>query len=160
MPRVNRTRARRLIVVAGAAASLLTLTGCGAGLGANTSTPYDPVVGSDAVIGHMYVDNVVVVDDGNVPELEAVLINQGSVPDTLMSLEVTGATDLTLPSGGIDVPPTNFVAIGPDSTQRLVMSTIAAGLGHVVNVTMLFRIAGSVTVPALVLPPSGLTSGG
>ncbi len=156
---VIRTRARTLSVAAAAVLAVTALSGCAAGLGANTSTPYDPALGSDAVVGNMHVNNVVVVDDGNVPELVGVLINQGREVDTLMSLTVSDTDSVTLPSGGVDIQPSNFVVFGPSSQQRALVSGLTATPGQVVTVTMLFRIAGSVSVPAIVTPPQGLVAG-
>jgi copper(I)-binding protein len=159
---VNRNR-RRSVPVAVAAAVLIgcavVLSGCAAGLGANTATAYNPTLGTDAVVGDMHVDNIVVVDDGNVPELYATLINQSSSSDTLMSLEVSSAQTVVLGSGGVDVPPAGFVTFGQTSTHRALIDGMQAKLGDVVKVTMLFRVAGSVSVSALVTTPSNLIAG-
>jgi hypothetical protein len=137
----------------------LTLSGCGAGQSANTARPYQPSVGTDAVVGKIWINNTVVVTDGNIPELATVIVNQSRLPDTLESLQVTGATSVTLPQGGVDIPPTNFVTFGPEGQQRVLMSSLQAGLGQLVTVTFLFRVAGKASVSAIVTSPGNLTAG-
>jgi hypothetical protein len=156
---VIRTRARTVSVAAAAALAVAALSGCGAGLGADTSTPYTATLGTDAVVGNMYVDNVVVVDDGSEPELLLTLINQGRETDTLMSIQMTQAESVSVPSGGVDITPSNFVLFGPTGTERALVTGLTAPLGHVVTVRMLFRIAGSVDVQAMVTTPQNLYAG-
>jgi hypothetical protein len=137
----------------------LTLSGCGAGQSANTARPYQPSVGTDAVIGKIWINNTVVLTDGNIPELATVIVNQSRLPDTLESLQITGATSVTLPQGGVDIPATNFVTFGPEGQQRVLMSSLQAGLGQLVTVTFLFRVAGKASVSAIVTSPGNLTAG-
>jgi hypothetical protein len=156
---VIRTRRRSMSVAAAAAVTVVALSGCAAGLGANTATVYAPSLGTDALIGNMAVDNVIIIDDGSVPELSMALINQGHVTDTLISLQVSGAQSVSLVSGGVDVPPAGFVFFGATGTQRALIDGLQAKLGQVVTVTLLFRIAGSVSVSALVTTPANLFAG-
>jgi hypothetical protein len=153
------TRYRAVAASVLAVVVALALSGCGAGLGANTAQPYDASLGSDAVMGNIHVNDVVVVTDGNIPELEAVLVNQGRIPDTLQSMQVTGVTSVALPQGGVDVPPTGFVVVGPDGTQRVLMSDLQVGLGQLVQVTFFFQVAGRVSLSAIVTTPGNLRAG-
>ena len=155
----GRTRHRAVVVSALAAVLMLALSACGAGQSANTARPYQPSVGTDAVIGKIWINNTVVVTDGNIPELATVIVNQGRVPDTLESLQITGATAVDLPQAGVDIPPVNFVTFGPDGQQRVLMSSLEAGLGQLVTVTFFFRVAGSVSVSAIVTTPNNLSAG-
>lgn len=145
-----------------AAAVLATsaLAGCGAGLGDNTGTPYDASNGSVASVGSIAVQDVVVLDDGNVPELSTVLINHGSTSDVLTSVNIASAGKPPLPTGGIDLLPGQAVTIGPSGAQRLVIDGLTATLGQVVKVTFAFRDAGTASVSALILAPADLTAGG
>jgi copper(I)-binding protein len=156
---VTRSRARTLSVASAAFLAVAALSGCAAGLGADTSTPYSASLGTDAVIGNMHVDNVLVLDDGSVPELSMTLINQGRATDTLLSLEISGAGSVSLRSGGVDIAPSNFVQFGPSGTERVLVNGMTAGLGQLVTVTLLFRIAGSVSVSAIVTTPSNQYAG-
>jgi hypothetical protein len=155
----GRTRLRLAVVSSLAAVSMLALSACGAGQSAMTARPYQPSVGTDAVIGKIWINNTVVVTDGNIPELATVIVNQSRVPDTLETLQVTGATTVTLPQGGVDIPPTNFVTFGPGGQQRVLMDSLQAGLGQLVTVTFFFRVAGSVSVSAIVTTPNNLNAG-
>lgn len=154
-----RTLARSVWVAVTAVVAVVALSGCAAGLGADTSTPYSASLGSDAVIGNMHIDNVVVVTDGTVPELYSTLINQGRVTDTLMSVTISDADPVVLPSGGVDIAPSGFVLFGPSGSVRVLVSGMQAGIGQLVTVTMLFRVAGSVSVSAMVTRPENLYAG-
>lgn len=156
---VRTTPVRIAVATVLAVVAALALSGCGAGLGANTADPYNPTIGTDAVIGSMHVDNVVVVDDGNVPELQVVLINQSNEPDTLQSIQVTGVTHVSVPQAGVEVPPTGFVTFGPGAQQRAILDNMQAGLGQLVVVTFAFRVAGTVSVSAMVTTPANLIAG-
>jgi len=142
-----------------AAVCAVVLSGCGAGLEAFTSRPYDPSVGSVAVIGSMHVNDVVVVTDGNIPDLMTTVVNQGSAPDTLQTVQVSDSTSVSLPTAGVDVQPTNFVTFGPGSDDRLLIDGLTAGLGRLVTVTYFFRVAGRVQVTAMVTTPGNLFAG-
>jgi hypothetical protein len=155
----RRSRRRTAVGALLAALVALLLTGCGAGQSALTSRPYDPSLGSDARVGNMFVNDVVVVTDGTVPELQAVLVNQGSTTDTLQTLQVTNTSSVELPQGGIDVQPVNFVAIGPGGSQRVLLGSLSAGLGQLVQVTFFFSHAGRVSLSAIVVLPNALTAG-
>ena len=87
------------------------------------------------------------------------IVNQSRLPDTLQAVQITGTTAVSLPQGGVDIPPTNFVTFGPDGQQRVLMNTLEAGLGQLVTVTFLFRVAGKVSVSAIVTTPGNLSAG-
>lgn len=159
MPGTPAARLRVAVASVLAAVSAVVLSGCGAGLHASTSQPYDPSIGSVAVIGSMHVNDVVVVTDGNIPELMTTVVNQGTETDTLQTVQVTGATSTTLPQGGVDIAPTNFVVFGPSSDHRLLLDGLTAGLGQLVTVTYFFRVAGRIAVTAMVTTPSNLFAG-
>ena len=159
MPATRAARLRLAVVSVLAVLAAVVLTGCGAGLEAYTSHPYDPSVGSVAVIGSMHVNDVVVVTDGNVPELMTTVVNQGTDPDTLQTVQITDTTSNTLSASGVDIQPTNFVVFGPSSTNRILIDGLSAGLGQLVTVTYFFRVAGRVSVTAMVTTPSNLFAG-
>jgi hypothetical protein len=155
----RRTRRRGAVASALFVVLALALTACGAGQSANTARPYQPSLGSDAVVGKIWINDTVVVTDGNIPELATVIVNQGRVPDTLESLQITGTTSVAVPQGGVDIPPTNFVTFGPAGQQRILIDSLQAGLGQLVTVTYFFRVAGSVSVSAIVTTPNNLFAG-
>jgi hypothetical protein len=157
---VTRIPRRAAGVAAAAAMAASALSGCAAGLGANTTNPYAASNGSVATVGTMNVQDVVVIDDGNVPELSTVLINNGPTSDVLTSVDISSASKPTLPVGGLGLLPGQAVTIGPTGTTRIVIDGLTAKLGQVVKVTFAFRDAGTATVSALILAPSDLTAGG
>ena len=61
----------------------LALSACGAGRRRTPRSPYNPSLGSDALIGKICDQQRRRLTDGNIPELAAVIVNQSRLPDTL-----------------------------------------------------------------------------
>ncbi len=169
--------ARRVALVAVTAVLVgLGASGCAAGFNATTSKPYAPSNGSVASIGNLRIRNVVIVQspDGSQSQLYASVVSIGGgpdgygtvagtdvspAPDALTGIAVTGAAPVAIPGGSITIPPGTKIDLGPSGTQ-IILNNFTVKLGDIANVTLSFATAGTVTVSALVMTPTGLVSGG
>jgi hypothetical protein len=156
---VSRTTRRAASVALAAVLAGAALTGCGAGLDAQTNRPYDPALGSDAVVGNMNISNVVVLSSGSagISELTAQFVNY-DVDDALTGVHVTKAAAITLPDGPIPIPRYSNVVVGPSGT-RIFLHDFTGKIGDVVVVTFQFRKAGTVSVDAMVATEVNLAAG-
>jgi len=147
-------------VALAASLGLVALTGCGAGLDAQTQQPYSPTIGSATEIGPIHVVNVVMVGslDGEIAEVHAGFVNNRAQEDSLTAVSVSGASPVTLPDGPVTVPQYVNVFLGPGGT-RVFVHDMKAKIGDVVTVTFTFRDAGQASVDALVTDDEGLAAG-
>jgi copper(I)-binding protein len=160
VPRTTRRAVRLAVVPLVALLGLATLTGCGAGIEAQTQQPYSPTVGTTTEIGPIHVANVVIVAsvDGALAELYASFVNNSDQEDSLTSVAVSDSSPVTLPDGPIPVPQYVNVVLGPGGT-RVFVHDLKGKVGDVARVTITFRDSGEETVDALITTEEGLAAG-
>ena len=92
-----------------------TASGCQAGFDAFTNRPYAPSNGSVASKGDMRVRNTVLVQaaDASGTQVYASFVNNGSAPDTLVGISLSGVGAVALTDGPITVPAGSKVDLGP-----------------------------------------------
>lgn len=160
---------RRRLGLAGLAAPLLlagALTGCSAQYSAATAASYVPGQGNFVDSGAMKVRAIVVVSDTDGKgALTAVLVNDGSKPDSLTGVDVDGGTATMSPSS-IKVAPNAMVKVGIPATtasQRGATSNPATVFltgdkvipGGMVDLTFSFANSPTVSTTAVILASTG-----
>jgi len=151
----TRRAGRSAAAVVVAVLALLTLTGCGAGIEAQTDQSLDPSNGVDTSIGSIQVSNLLVLTTGDGAELSAGLVNNGDAPDQLTGVTVETAPPVTL-TAPIDVPPDTNVSIGTGDT-RIFLHDFGGAPGQLVKVTMTYRDAGVLATQTLVTTETDVT---
>lgn len=165
-------RHRRLAVLIVAAATLPLLAGCFNGPRATTSVQATQPTGNgaNAMVGDLRVENATLVrgDSGTTGTLIMTIVNVAGPDDALEFVEI-GGQQATLSDGstsltGVAIPAGQSVAFGygqegsPPSLWANTYSLDAAASGYV-DVTLLFRDAGSVSLEVLTVPPVGYYEG-
>ena len=151
----------RTAIAAAAMVVLTSLSGCAAGFDAQTNKPYAPANGSIANLGSLRIRSVVVLDNGSgQAEVVAVLVNNGTSPDALTGIGVSGADKMTVPGSALNLPPQVGVPLGPDTPNRVFIEKFTKKPGDLVTVQFTFREAGVVNVSALVMTPESFVAGG
>jgi hypothetical protein len=134
---------RRRLGLAGLAAPLLLaggLTGCAAQYSAATAASYVPGQGNFTDSAAVKVRAIVVVSDTDGQgALTAVLINDGSKPDSLTGVGVDGGS-ATLSPSSIKLPPRTMVKVG-------IPSTAPAGQGGTTGKPPTVFVTGEKVVP-------------
>jgi hypothetical protein len=156
--RVSRRLATGLAAVA-IGAVLTAVTGCEAGIQAETQEPYTPGSGVWGDTGSLELRGVVAVAPRpGSATLVGTIFNQGEADDQLVEVRfrggksTLGADPVTLPAGGVRV-------LGVDTSQGKATSAALQGApvrpGLVVPITFAFERAGSVTLDVLVVKKQG-----
>lgn len=150
----------------GLAAAMLALTpllgGCWSGLRAATVAEAAPAEGS-TTIGAIKISRAVIVatDPTNASQtLSATITNTGTSDDVLSQLVVAdGKPTTSLPSAGIGIPAGASVTISWASGPVIGIYGLTAAPSSFVQLTFVFRDAGTGSVQALLVPNSGQWSG-
>jgi copper(I)-binding protein len=142
---VRPARWRRRALAAGAVAALVSMTGCAAGIQAETSRERPTIDGIGSAIGTLTIRNAYVggpvEPGGNAPVLLSVF-NNGTQEDRLVGISSPEAgsgtvpSDVTIPSGGQQLLYT------PDRAARLSGTTAPMRPGEIVPVVLTFERAG------------------
>jgi len=146
-----------------ALAAVPALSGCFSGQGA-TTTVQSGMNSGDGVMGQagsMKVVNItIVVGEGVGPaQLIGNVINLGTGPDTLNSIEVAGRPAPSLPPIG-EIAPAQSVSIGyQDSAIKVPVIGLQAPISTYVPVTFNFQNAGTLKVSVLTVPAVGFYAG-
>jgi copper(I)-binding protein len=154
---------RRLLIVA-AAALVPAIAGCEAGDNAPTLNWHQTTTGTTTKVNNISIANVFVLGapgNGTLPAGHSAglffgLVNTGTTPDRLLSVQAPGtATSVTLPGGSIGVLPNRPVMLtGPQAKAVLTGLTRPLAGGTVITIVLNFRTAGSVTLRVPVIPRS------
>jgi hypothetical protein len=155
---VTRTPRRAVAAAALLALAALVLAGCGAGVHANTATPYSPTNGAFTTVGDVAISNLIVISDPSGDEILGQLAGTGSTPDQLTSISVANAGPIDLPGGPIMVPARGAVQLGGSGTP-IPVEALTVAPGRLVTVTLDFQVAGTVTVSTMVSTLANLTAG-
>lgn len=162
-------------------AAVLALAGCGAGQVTQTDTQVAAIDGSNANLGGIAIRDVWmpypqdlngVYPTGSDVPLQLTIVNQGDVPDTLMSVTTPAAAQVLL-QGRTTVPPGTSVTTpretGSSAAPTTPPSPLDAGLlrvtlagttrplraGQNIEVTFVFQHAGRTTLSVPMASPSG-----
>lgn len=146
-----------------ALAAVPALSGCFNGQGATTTVQsgMNSGDGTMATAGSMKVVNVtIVIGEGVGPaQLIGNIINQGTGPDTLNSIEVAGKLVNSQPPIG-EIAPAQSVAFGyQDSEIKVPVRGLAAAISTYVPVTFNFQNAGTLKISVLTVPDTGIYAG-
>jgi copper(I)-binding protein len=148
-------RSRRWAVGAAAVVTLVPLSGCAAGIQAETSRERPTIDGIGSAIGTLTVRNTYVggpVEAGGTAPVLASVFNNGNEPDRLVSISSPEAgggavpADTALPPGGQQL----FYA--PDRVLRLTGITEPMRPGNIVPITLQFERAGTLQMSVPVSP--------
>lgn len=161
---VRPTRWRRRALAAVAVAALVSMTGCAAGIQAETSRERPTVEGVGSAIGTLTIRNAYVggpVENGGSAPVLLSLFNDGTQPDRLVGISSpqagagTVAPDVTLPPGGQQLLYT------PDRVPRLTGVTTPMHPGGIVPVMLTFERAGQLqmSLPVVEVGPELLQGG-
>lgn len=154
---MERTRTRAVTALVAVLAATSVLTGCAAGLDAQTAKPYSPGDGVLATSGDVRVLNALVVAaDGSTTGLvSAGVANTGTSDDRLSGITspqgaVALSGDTTIPAGGA-ISLGNGGSGGPTAT----VSGLTVKPGDEVVLRLMFSRAEPITVRTLVHPTDG-----
>ncbi len=157
--RVSRRLAAGLAAVALGALVLPAVTGCEAGIQAETQEPYTPGQGVWGDTGSLELRGVVAVAPREgAATLVGTIFNQGDADDRLVNVTFRGG-QTTLGSPRVSLPAGGVRVLGVDTSQGKATSASLEGAslkpGLVVPLTFAFERAGSVTLDVLVVEHEG-----
>jgi hypothetical protein len=161
-------------------AAVLALAGCGAGLVTQTDNQVAAIDGASANLGGIAIRDVSipypqdlngVYPAGSDVPLQLTIVNQGNIPDTLVSVTTSAAGQVLL-QGRTTIPPGTSVTTpgetGSSATPTAPVSPLDAGLlrimlsgttrplraGQNINLTFVFQHAGKATLSVPMASPS------
>ncbi|MGH3796878.1 MAG: copper chaperone PCu(A)C [Pseudonocardiaceae bacterium] len=163
-------------------AAVLALAGCGAGQVTQTDSQVAAIDGASANQGGIALRDVLIpypatrngaYPTGSNARLQLTIINQGTIPDTLVSATTSVARQVLL-EGTTTIPPQTSVTsareagAGPTATPTAPASPLDAGLVRVqlvgitrplragpnIEITFVFQHAGAITVAVPIGPPT------
>jgi copper(I)-binding protein len=160
---------RRATLAAATVFAVGALAGCGVGFNAQTNLVKSSE-GAEARAGDIVIRNAQLVSggpDGSTAALVVGLVNEGETADALTDIRVnggtaggtaggtttgTGATESTLPPGGLELPPGELVSIGSQNGPSVMLRTAPGTLpaGSFVRLSLNFRTAGLVQLTVVV----------
>jgi copper(I)-binding protein len=157
-------RRRRRVLAALAVTAVVSVTGCAAGIQAETSRERPTIDGVGSALGTLTIRNAYVggpVENGGSAPVLLSVFNDGPEQDRLVGISSPEAgtgtlpTDVTLPSGGQQLLYT------PDRVARLTGTTVPMRPGEIVPVVLTFERAGQLRMSLPVVPvgPELLQSG-
>ena len=155
-------RVLRGLAVAAVTALVPAVAGCEAGVSAPTQRWHQPTPGASATLDNIAISNVFVLGApprsslaaGGSAGLFLAVTNDGSRPDTLLSISAPGtAGSVLMPGKGITVASRHSVLLqGPAPEIVLQQLSRPLGGGQDIPVTLDFANAGSVTLRVPVMP--------
>jgi len=169
-------RHRRTLVAAALLVAAPLLAACSV---ADATTSQQPSGnGASATVGPMQLRAITIVKAGAGVPLGSVIgtiVNTGTTPDTLTSVQVTNpsgtTTTITGALGSIPIPAQGRVQIGATTqigqaavnvntpAQQITIKNFTIAPTAFANVVFTFQKAGQVTVPTMAVPPTGIYSG-
>jgi len=160
-------RSRRLVGGLAAIALAASLAACGANVTARTAAEYHPTDGISADSGSLAVRSAVVVSStAETGSLTMVLVNNGTVANSLTDVAVADGGRATISTGSITIAANSVVKVGLTSAVEVATGDAKAGptvsvfgadivAGGGTSVTLIFGTSPSVVVPVLVVPNAG-----
>lgn len=151
---------RRIAVVVTAAVIPFTLTACFNGVNAQTTAQTEGGNVMSANVENVQARGLIWVrsaTDANVLSLSGtVSTSVGTPADELVSVIVEpGPVQATITGGPITAPAGGATQFGFNSDIYVTLQDAGVGQSDFVNTTLVFRNAGTVTVPVLVVPQTG-----
>ncbi len=153
---------RRVALAASIVALAVPLTGCGAGVNAETSKITAPADGVEASAGGVkLLDTLIVVPaatsapSGTIDgQLMVTIANSGNQNDRLLQFSAAGAQLGSSPA--VDLPAGGVIRIGPDAGQRAVtVRGIRGAAGGSLAMTFTFQSGGVVTLRVPLVAATG-----
>jgi hypothetical protein len=133
---------------------LVLVTGCAAGMNAQTLKPYAPADGVVANSGNIRVLNALVVEDSTgTGVVSLTIVNRGNGADSL--------TDLTSPDGSVDLTGTRdlpagaAVRFGATTAPSATISSLVKPPGATITLRLAFSHALPITLHTVVVPAAG-----
>jgi hypothetical protein len=145
---------RRVVTAFLIALLTISLSGCGAGLNAETRNLKQVTDGVEAAIttngNNIKVVNLLIVETAaGAGVLVGTLVNSMDQEDTLLGLAINGQV-ATLTGTNALAKNTPVIFEGPRANAKAVVSVLGAKAGESIQVTLFFARAGEVTVQAII----------
>ena len=145
---------RRVVTAFLIALLTISLSGCGAGLNAETRNLKQVTDGVEAAIttngNNIKVVNLLIVETANgAGVLVGTLVNSMDQEDTLLGLAINGQV-ATLTGTNALAKNTPVIFEGPRANAKAVVPVLGAKAGESIQVTLFFARAGEVTVQAII----------
>ena len=145
---------RRVVTAFLIALLTISLTGCGAGLNAETRNLKQVTDGVEAAIttngNNIKVVNLLIVETAaGAGVLVGTLVNSMDQEDTLLGLAINGQV-ATLTGTNALAKNTPVIFEGPRANAKAVVPVLGAKAGESIQVTLFFARAGEVTVQAII----------
>lgn len=145
---------RRVLITLLIATLTLSLTGCGAGLNAETRNLKQVTDGVEATVNtagnNIKVVNLLVVETAEgAGVLVGTLVNSLDQEDALLGVAINGQV-ATVTGSNVLAKNKPVIFEGPSANAKAVVRVLGAKAGQSVQVTMFFARAGQVTVQAII----------
>jgi hypothetical protein len=133
---------------------LVLVTGCAAGMNAQTLKPYAPADGVVANSGTIRVLNALEVEySSGAGVVSLTIVNRGKRGDSLTDLtSPDGSVDLT---GNRDLPAGQAVRFGPTTSPSATISSLTKPPGRAITLRLAFSHTLPITLHTVVVPASG-----
>lgn len=148
-------RSTRRLAAALAAVALVPLSGCAAGIQAETSRQRPTIDGIGSAIGTLTVRNTYVggpVEPGGSAPLLTSIFNGGNEPDRLVSVTSPESGPATLPAETTIPPGGQQLFYSPERVLRLPAVTVPMRPGEIVPIVLTFERAGELRMSVPVSP--------
>ena len=164
MPRTSLRVAAAALVVA----MVPALSACSTGPNAATTTQQPSGNGSSANLGPMQLRGVTIVTGGDLPvgTVIGTIVNTSTDPDVLTGVSVAAPSGATATivggataDGQLALPPRTPVQIGYQGSEQIDLSGFRIDPSAYAEVVFTFEKAGTVTVPVMSVPASGIYAG-
>ena len=152
--------ARPQTLIAALFVAAVTLTGCQAGQGAETSQPYNGADGRNVNIpedaaftdDYIAVRNALVVSNGEAAAVTTTLVNHSDESDVLTEVRVNDQV-ASFVGGPFEIPPNESLSIGGGSGTVALVSEAGVAPGQWTELQLTFTNAGTTTIQVLVISP-------
>ena len=167
MPRTARPAAFRVAVAAAALALVPALAACGSGVTAGTSLQGPSGNGANAVVGPIQLRAITVVaaKSGTAATIIGTVVNTGDA-DTLLGATITSPSGATITLAGtavqggqLPLPTQSATRVGFNSEEHLDVTGLTIAPTFFATVEFSFKTAGRVSMPVMVVPPTGIYDG-
>lgn len=169
MRSTSRTPARRTAALVGALALVPALAACASGVDAGTTVQGPSGNGANANLGPIQLRDMTLVSGSVDPQAATTIgtiVNTGTDPDALLGATITSPTGATVRLAGtgisgstLPLPPQSAVRIGFNSDDHLDVSGLSITPSFFAQVQFSFQKAGTITMPVMVVPPTGIYQG-